>query len=393
MRGMLGVGVIGCGNISGAYMRLAPLFRGIEMRACADMDPEAARIRAKEYGLRLETVEGLLRSDDIDIVVNLTVPSAHYAVSRTILEAGKHLYSEKPFVLSLEDGLDLERRAKEKGLRIGSAPDTFLGGAHQFARAVVDSGRLGQIASGTCHVMGPGMEHWHPNPDFFFKPGGGPVLDLGPYYFSDLVQLIGPASRVAALASTPRRERTITSKPRFGQTIAVETPTTIHALVEFANGATVTFNASWDVWAHGHAPIELYGEKGTLYVPDPNFFGGEIRYTAKAEPVHKLPPWEHPLSVLNQDHPSGARLANYRAIGLADMAVGILEDRPHRCSLAFALHVIDIMTGILESGETGAFVEMRTRCERPAALGIEEAGELMAGGRKGVRRLNGQGEA
>src|SRR5690606_7615877 len=254
----LGIGVIGCGNISAAYFRLAPLFRGIEMRACADIAMEAAKARAKEFKLRAETVDDLLAAKDVDIVVNLTVPAVHYEVSRRVLDAGKHVYSEKPFVLSVKEGLDLKKRAERKGLRIGSAPDTFLGGAHQLARNLIDTGKVGKITSGTCYVMSHGMEHWHPNPDFFFQPGAGPILDIGPYYITNLVQLIGPVKRVAALATTPAPERTITSKPRHGQKIKVETPTTIHALMEFENGATITFNASWDVWKHGHSPIELY---------------------------------------------------------------------------------------------------------------------------------------
>lgn len=373
----LGVGVIGCGNISAAYFRLAPLFRGIEMRACADIDMAVATARAKEFGLRAESVEGLLGSKDVDIVVNLTVPAAHYEVSRRALDAGKHVYSEKPFVLSVKEGLDLQKRAAKKGLRVGSAPDTFLGGAHQLARAIVDSGKVGRITSGTAYVMSHGMEHWHPNPDFFFQPGAGPVLDVGPYYVADLIQLIGPVGRVAALASIPSPERTITSKPRLGQKIKVGTPTTLHALLEFASGAVVTLNASWDVWHHGHKPIELYGEEGTLHVPDPNFFGGEVRYTRRGDPVKKTPKWDHPFSVPNQKHASGM-LANYRTAGLADMAIAIMEDRPHRCSMEAALHAIEVMTGILESGETGKFVAMRTSCERPAALGVKEARALLA---------------
>ena len=373
----LGVGVIGCGNISAAYFRLAPLFRGIEMRACADIDMAVATARAKEFGLRAESVEGLLGSKDVDIVVNLTVPAAHYEVSRRALDAGKHVYSEKPFVLSVKEGLDLKKRAEKKGLRVGSAPDTFLGGAHQLARAIVDSGKVGRITSGTAYVMSHGMEHWHPNPDFFFQPGAGPVLDVGPYYVADLIQLIGPVGRVAALASIPSPERTITSKPRLGQKIKVGTPTTLHALLEFASGAVVTLNASWDVWHHGHKPIELYGEEGTLHVPDPNFFGGEVRYTRRGDPVKKTPKWDHPFSVPNQKHASGM-LANYRTAGLADMAIAIMEDRPHRCSMEAALHAIEVMTGILESGETGKFVAMRTSCERPAALGVKEARALLA---------------
>lgn len=372
----LGVGVVGCGNISAAYFRLAPLFKGIEMRACADISMDAANARAREFGLRAETVEGLLASPDIDIVVNLTIPAAHYDVSKAALVAGKHVYSEKPFVLSVKDGLKLKKRAAKKGLRIGSAPDTFLGGAHQLARHLIDSGKVGQITSGTCHVMNHGMEDWHPNPDFFFVAGGGPVLDLGPYYISNLVQLIGPVKRVAALAATPQKERTISNGPRTGQKVPVTTPTTLLALLEFENGAAITFNASWDVWEHGHKPMELYGELGTLHVPDPNFFGGDVRYTKGKADVKTPPKWPHPFAVPNQEHRQGM-MANYRTAGLADMALGILNDRPHRCSLDFALHVIDVMTGILKSGETGKFVDMRTTCARPAALGVAEAKALL----------------
>ena len=246
----LGVGIIGCGNISAAYMRLAPLFKSIEVRACADIDAKAAQARAAEFGLRAETVDGLLAADDIDIVVNLTIPAAHYEVSKRILDAGKHVYSEKPFVLSLKEGQDIAKRAAKKGLRVGSAPDTFLGGAHQHARHLIDSGAIGKVTSGTAYVMSHGMEHWHPNPDFFFKPGAGPVLDIGPYYVTNLIQLIGPVKRVGAISSTPAPVRTITSKPRSGQKIKVETPTTIHAVLEFENGATVAMGTSWDVWSH-----------------------------------------------------------------------------------------------------------------------------------------------
>jgi predicted dehydrogenase len=293
----LGVGVIGCGNISAAYMRLAPLFRGIEMRACADANQAAAKARAEEFGLREETVDGLLAADDVDIVVNLTIPAAHYEISRRAIEAGKHVYSEKPFVLSVEEGKALAELAEKKGVRVGSAPDTFLGGSHQLARHVIDSGAIGKVVSGTCHVMSHGMEHWHPNPDFFFQPGGGPILDLGPYYISNLVQLAGPVRQVAARTSIPAKERTITSQPRFGETIPVETPTTIHALLEFENGAVVTLNASWDVWNHNHSPMELYGEEGSLFLPDPNFFGGEVRLTRRGEPALLPADWSHPSIV------------------------------------------------------------------------------------------------
>jgi len=373
----LNVGVIGCGNISTAYFSLAPLFRGIRMVACADIDMKAAKAKAEQFKLRALTVDQLLADKEVDIVVNLTIPAVHYEISKRILEAGKHVYSEKPFVLSVKEGLDLKKIATKKGLRIGSAPDTFLGGAHQLARSLVDSGKLGRITSGTAYVMGHGMEHWHPNPDFFFKPGAGPVLDIGPYYVHNLVQLIGPVKRVAALANTPATERTITSKPRYGEKVKVETPTTLHSLLHFENGAVVTMNTSWDVWKHGHAPMELYGEEGSLFVPDPNFFGGAVSYTRRDKPVKALPKWDHPFAVPNQKHAAGM-LANYRTAGLSDMAIGILEGRPHRCSLELSLHAVEVMTGILKSGETGKFVEMTTTCERPAALPPKAARALMA---------------
>jgi predicted dehydrogenase len=373
----LGIGVIGCGNISAAYFRLSPLFRGIEMRACADIDMDAAKARAKEFKLRAQTVDDLLASDDIDIVVNLTIPAVHYDVSRKVLDAGKHVYSEKPFVLSVKEGLDLKKRAEKKGLRIGSAPDTFLGGAHQLARNLIDAGKVGKITSGTCYVMSHGMEHWHPNPDFFFQPGAGPMLDIGPYYVTDLIQLIGPVKRVAAITTTPAKERTILSKPRKGEKVAVNTPTTIHAILEFENGAVVTLNTSWDVWTHNHAPMELYGEAGTLFVPDPNFFGGAVSYTKAGAPVKSLPTRRHPFSVANEKHSTGM-MANYRTVGLADMALAIQDGRPHRCSMDLALHAVDVMTAILKSGESGKFVATQTTCERPAALGVKEAKAMLA---------------
>ena len=368
-----GVGIIGCGNISAAYFRLSPLFSGFEIRACADISEEAARQRAEEFGVRAHSVDGILADDDIDIIINLTIPAAHFEVSRRVLEAGKHVYSEKPFVLSVAEGLELSALAADRGLRVGSAPDTFLGGSHQLARNLIDTGAVGAITSGTCHVMSHGMEDWHPNPDFFFKPGGGPILDLGPYYITNLVQLIGPVKHVAAIASTPALQRVITSQPRAGETIAVETPTTFHALLEFHSGATVTLGASWDVWKHGHAPMELYGELGSVFVPDPNFFAGEVQMSKKGENADETLHWDHPFGVNNEER----GVANYRAAGLADMAQAIRDGRPHRCSLELALHVVEVMTAILQSGEERQFIEMQTRCERPRALSPDQARALM----------------
>ena len=374
----LGIGIVGCGNISKTYFTLAPLFRGLELRACADLLPAAAAARAKEFKVEAQSFEALRGNEDIDLVINLTVPEAHFAISRQALEAGKHVYSEKPLVLSVAQGLELRALAAKVGRRVGCAPDTFLGGAHQLARRLIDDGAIGAITAGSAHVMSHGMEHWHPNPDFFFLPGAGPMLDLGPYYIANLVHLIGPVRRVAALATSASPTRTIlTEGPRRGETIAVRTPTNIHALLDFASGATVTVSASWDVWAHHHRNMEIYGTEGSLFLPDPNFFGGTLEMAGRDGVIAPVAESGHPLGVPNDRHPEGM-MANYRSAGLADMAQAILQGRDMRCSLDRALHGVDVMTAILKSGETGTFVELQTSCTRPEPLGPEEARALLA---------------
>ena len=372
----LGVGIIGCGNISTTYFSLAPLFKGLKVLACADINMDAARARAEEYKVKAQTIDELLANDELDVIVNLTIPDAHFPVSKRILEAGKHVYSEKPLVLTLEQGEELRRIAKEKGLAVGCAPDTFLGGAHQLARKFIDDGGIGRVTSGACYVMSPGMEMWHPNPDFFFLPGGGPILDLGPYYIANLINLIGPVKRVGAMTSMASPTRTITSQPRHGEIIPVKTPTTIQALLEFVSGARITLTASWDVWSHRHANMELYGTEGSLYVPDPNFFGGTVEASGRDKDIKPLENWAHPFGVANQESPSGPR-ANYRTAGLADLAASLIDGRDARCSLDRTLHGVDVMTSILKSGEEGRFIDLSTTCTQPAALGIEEAQALL----------------
>lgn len=375
---MLGIGIIGCGNISAAYLRLAPLFRGLQVRAVADVNSAAAEARGAEFGVAAQSVDDLLANPAVDVVINLTIPDAHFGVTKAILQAGKHAYSEKPLVLSLEDGLALRDLAAGKGLSVGCAPDTFLGGAHQQARALLDEGAVGTITAGSAGVLNHGMEMWHPNPDFFFLPGGGPMLDLGPYYIANLINLLGPVRRVGALTSSATATRTIGSEARKGEVIPVRTPTNIHALLEFANGATVNLSTSWDVWSHKRAHMELYGTEGTLYLPDPNFFGGVVEVGGKDGVIAPVTPWDHALGRPNQEHPKHGPLANYRTAGLADMAQAILAGRDARCSLERALHGVEVMTACLLSGETGQFVTLQTTCTRPAALGISEAAALLA---------------
>lgn len=375
----LGIGIIGCGNISTTYLRLAPLFKGLEVRAVADANHATAEARAAEFGTTAQSVDDLLANPAVDVVINLTIPDAHFAVSKRALEAGKHVYSEKPLTLSLADGLVLRDLARAKGLAVGCAPDTFLGGSHQLARALIDEGRIGTITAGGAAVMGHGMEHWHPNPDFFFLPGGGPMLDMGPYYIANMINLIGPVKRVAALTSAAQSERTISSEPRKGQKVPVKTPTNIHALLEFQNGATVNLSTSWDVWSHRRGHMELYGTEGTIYVPDPNFFGGKVEIAGRDGVVTEVAPWEHPFGKTNQEHVSMQQaLANYRSAGLADMVQAVMQGRDARCSIDRALHGVEVMTACLKSGETGTFVTMQTTCTRPAALGLDEARALLA---------------
>ena len=371
-----GVGVIGCGNISAAYFRLASLFRNIKIKSCADLNLETAKNQAEEFGIVALDVASLLKSSEIEIIVNLTVPDAHYEVSKSILEAGKHVYSEKPLTLSLPEALQLHELAETKGLLVAGAPDTFLGGVHQQARDLVDSGAIGRITGGTCHVMDHGMEHWHPNPDFFYQPGGGPILDLGPYYLGNLINLIGPISRVTAFSSTPKKVRTITSEERFGETIPVKTPTTVHALLQFDNGALVTLGASWDVWDHGHPHMELYGTEGTLRIPDPNIFSGVLQISARDGGFDPVPKWDHPFGIENEEYDSGW-IANYRSAGLADLARAIREGREARCLIQRPLHAVEVMTGILQSAKTGRAIEMATTCTRPDPLGPEDAETLI----------------
>ena len=372
----LNVGVIGCGNISTTYFELASLFKGYQFKACADLNHANAEASAATYGLTAMSVDDLLASQDIDVIVNLTIPDSHNEISTRILEAGKHVYSEKPLSLNTDEAKALAALAQQKGLSVGCAPDTFFGGTHQLARKLVDDGAIGTITSGTCHVMSHGMEDWHPNPDFFFQPGAGPVLDLGPYYIAALVNLIGPVKRVGALTSMAEKERMILNGDRHGEMVPVDTPTTIHALLEFHTGATVTLSASWDVWSHEHNNIELYGTEGTLYVPDPNFFAGDLRIARKNSDTESVAPIDHPFDVINEAKDDEKR-ANYRGAGLADMAMAIHDKRDFRCSIDRAAHALDVMMSILESGETGQFVTINTACTRPDALGADAAMSLL----------------
>jgi predicted dehydrogenase len=374
----LGVGIVGCGVISTIYMQNLAAFRGLRLVACADLLHDSARAQAERFGIRALAIDALLRDPEVDIMVNLTTPNAHFEVSHAALTAGKHVFSEKPLCVSAEDGHRLVAEADRRGLKFGCAPDTFLGAGGRLARELVDAGRVGSILAGSCFLMSHGMEHWHPNPEFFFKPGGGPILDMGPYYLAALCNLLGPVESVQAQAAIGFAERVVSAEgPRKNSRIAVETPTTVMALIHFASGADIIFSMSWDVWRHGHPPIELYGTEGSLRVPDPNFFGGSVDVTERGGDWQLMDSSDRPYGKPNWRSPnwpaSAPDRANYRCLGIADLASSVLNGTPHRSTGAFAAHVLEVMSALLQAGADGGTVKIASRIERPAALSDDEA--------------------
>ncbi len=352
----VGVGIIGAGNISDAYLKAAPQFGALRIIACADINPAAAHAKAAVYGIEALSVAALLADPRVEIVLNLTTPAHHVPVGLQAIAAGKHVYSEKPLAIALVEAERLVVAAKAAGLRVGCAPDTFLGGAHQTARAALDAGVIGEVVAGSCFMMVPGHELWHPNPDFYYQPGGGPMLDMGPYYLTCLVNMLGPVRSLVGSAQAAYESRTIGSGARAGQSFAVQVPTHISGILQFESEASVTITTSFDVWKHGHNHIELYGRKGAMVVADPNQFMGEILVAEKKGEWVPVP----------QVHKYGD--GNYRILGLADMAAAIRAGRRHRASLELSLHVLEVMEGILTGAETGKRVQMRLGCARPDLL-------------------------
>jgi predicted dehydrogenase len=351
------LGVIGCGNISGAYLKAAARFPLIKIAACSDLDLERAQKQAAEHGVpRACTVKDLIEDERIEIILNLTIPKAHAEVGLLALENGKHVHGEKPLAVERKEGRALLEKSKAKRLRVGSAPDTFLGGGHQTCRKLIDDGLIGRPVAATAFMMCPGHESWHPNPYFYYQPGGGPLFDMGPYYLTALVNLLGPVKRVSSITNISFEERVISNKIEDGKRIKVEVPTHVAGSLQFHSGAVATLIMSFDIRAHGLPCIEVYGSEGTLRVPDPNGFGGQVllKTERKGEWV------EQPLTHGYQE--------NSRILGAVDMAYAIRNHRPHRCSVELAYHVLDVMHGLHESSDLGRHVEVESTCERPAPL-------------------------
>jgi predicted dehydrogenase len=350
------VGFVGCGTISGIYLQNAKTLRALDVVACADLLPERARARAEEHQIaRACTVDELLADPDVEVVLNLTIPNAHASVALAALEAGKSVYNEKPLAIARADGRRMLDLAASRALLVGGAPDTFLGAGIQTCRKLIDDGWIGEPVAAVAFMLGHGHEHWHPDPDFYYQPGGGPMFDMGPYYLTTLVNLIG-----SARVTVP--ERTITSQPRFGQKITVRTPTHVAGALDFANGAIGTIITSFDCWWHQLPRIEIYGTDGSLSVPDPNTFGGPVRVRRAGAQDWSEIPLTHGYA------------KNSRGIGLADLACALRSGRAHRASGSLACHVLDVMHALHDSSREERHIRVESTCERPAALplGIAE---------------------
>lgn len=352
------IGLLGCGTISDAYLSADDRFDCFEFVACADLDRERAEATADENDLVARDAEGLYGDPDVEAIVNLTPPVAHADTVDRALKAGKHVYVEKPLAASLAHADRILDRARASDLIIGSAPDTFLGAGLQTARSVVDSGRIGEPVGATAVWTSGGHESWHPNPDFYYKEGGGPLFDMGPYYVTALVSLLGPVDRVTGSVSTAFEERTITSEPRSGEAIDVEVPTHEAGVIDFADGGIANVLTSFDAPGGSSLPepaFELYGTEGTLRLPDPNFFEGPVAVSDRDGDGFETVELTH-------EYTAG------RGAGVADLAYAIRGDWSHRTSADLAHHVLETLSGVREASAQDEHVEVEPAIERPAPL-------------------------
>jgi predicted dehydrogenase len=350
-------GIIGTGNISGIYFQNGSRFESLEIVACADIDVERANAKGAEYGVRGCSVEELLADPEIEMVINLTIPKAHAPVNLQALEAGKHVYVEKPLAVTCGEGREVLELAGRKGLLVGSAPDTFLGGGIQTCIKLIEEGAIGTPIGATAFMMSGGHESWHPSPEFYYQAGGGPMFDMGPYYLTALVAMLGPIRRVTGSARISFPERTITSQPKAGTVIPVEVPTHIAGVIDFESGPVATIITSFDVKGGSTLPrIEVYGSDGTLVVPDPNTFGGPVQLSRAGAREWIEVPLTHGYT------------GNSRGVGAADMAKAIRTGRPYRANGALAYHVLEAMHGFHAASEEGRHYVMASTCAKPAPL-------------------------
>ena len=352
------VGVVGCGVISRHYAENAKTFDSFDLVACADLDESQAQALAEGHDLRVASVDELIGDPSIDVVLNLTPPAAHATVIRACLAAGKHVYTEKPLATATTDAAELVAEAGRLGLRIGCAPDTFLGSPYQAGRALLDGGAIGEPLSVSAAVLVGAQESWHPNPDIFFADGAGPLLDMGPYYLTAIVSLLGPVARVAGFASTRTRERKIEIGPRAGERFSVATPSHAAAAMELESGVTANLVASFETNGQYVCDLEIHGTEGVISFPDPNGFDGPVRMRRGREG------W--------QDVPFAARGdRDARGIGLHELIEAIAADRPERASGSLALHIVDVARSILIAAAERRIVEIDSRAHQPEAMPVE----------------------
>ena len=354
------VGIIGCGNISGIYLKnCTKMFNIIEVAACADLVKERAQAKASEFGIeKVYSVDELLSDPEIDIVLNLTIPQAHADICMAALNAGKNVHVEKPLSISREDGKKLLSVAEEKGLLIGAAPDTFMGAGIQTCIKLINDGWIGEPIGATAFMMCHGHESWHPDPEFYYKAGGGPMFDMGPYYLTALIALMGPVRRVTGSARITSPVRTVTSAPKFGTKIKVDVPTHVAGILDFNSGAVATIITSFDVWSAQLPRIEIYGTTGTLSVPDPNTFSGPVLIKRQGAADWSQVPMTHGYE------------ENSRGIGVADMAHALRTGRINRSNGQLGYHVLDIMHGFHDASANGRHYEVLSTCDRPEPLPV-----------------------
>jgi predicted dehydrogenase len=354
------IGIIGTGNISDIYLKnCLETFKILEVKACASRQLETARSKACNYQIPAATVDEILNDPDIEAILNLTPPAAHASINLAALEHGKHVYSEKPLAVLREDAFKIVRLAAEKGLRVGCAPDTFLGGGLQTCRQLIDSGAIGRPFAANAMMLKAGPERHHPNPDFFYQAGGGPLFDMGPYYLTALVSLLGAVRKLTGMAEITHPFRTITSPQRYGEKIKVETPSHVTAILELEHGVLANLTTSFDFhfpYAESGLPLlQIFGSEGTLTVPDPNMFGGPVLLRRLGGETKEVP-LTHGFT------------ANSRGLGLAEMAIAIRRGRPQRAEAEMAAHIVDVINGILESSRDSVFYQPVSTCRRPAPL-------------------------
>jgi predicted dehydrogenase len=353
----IGIAIVGCGNISDIYLTNFSQSQYVKVLACADLDVARAKATAEKHNVGYgATLEQVLQDDDVKIIVNLTTPNAHAFVAMAALNAGKHVYNEKPLALSLTDAKAMLDLARAKNLRVGCAPDTFMGGGLQTCRQLIDAGAIGIPVAATAFMMCPGHESWHPNPNFYYQPGAGPLFDMGPYYLTALISILGSVKNVMGQARISFPQRTITSQPNNGQIITVATPTHISALLEFENGTQASLITSFDVQATNLPSLEIYGSTGSLSLPDPNTFGGPVRLFSGT--------WQD-IPIVHH------HTENSRGIGVIDIANAITNNTNHRSNGELAYHVLEVMHAILESATQKTQIIINSTSAKPEAIPVK----------------------